>query len=515
MSAVEEKERVLRKVMLKNIRPSALNKNRMAALSPESIERLAGTLQEQGLIQPIVLRVADEGFEIVAGERRYRAAKLLGWETIDAIIGDYEDDAAAHVDRVIENLHRENLPPLEEAAGVAILFERGFSAEDIARRVGVSTSFVYSRRKLARLTPRWKKELEKEDTAYKQFAEHLTWLEEVASLAPESQDWLLENGELRYANNRERVKSLIQDALMVIADAPWDDAAKGFVGKSIVECDGCEFRTDTSGLFPEFESDDSARCCMPDCWQRKLNKWLMFQVQKLSKDKSLPVGYVAGYWFDHKKYSAEFQQLIKDLEKVDNVNCYKDRDDAEGRNDFGYYDLRQMCLLDLRESGSDEDNVFSAISNFWVRGEYVSTSEASTPRRVNHDKTHPLRPSIEYLVKLLWSSEDDEDKALLPVVSHEHLLILSAMFTPHQDLSDGFDHGNLPENYRWSLETACEQLWRGICWSIYDNLAYDYSTCRPDTAEELKTLCELLELNSDQLGAVMALVELTSRSEEV
>ena len=89
----------------------------------EKIEELALTIETHGIIQPIVVReISDGQFEIIAGERRYRAISKLGWETIPAIINNLSDTETASV-ALIENLQREELSPIEEAVAYSKLIE--------------------------------------------------------------------------------------------------------------------------------------------------------------------------------------------------------------------------------------------------------------------------------------------------------------------------------------------------------------------------------------------------------
>ena len=88
----------------------------------ERIEELAQTIRTHGIIQPIVVRERDDKFEIIAGERRWRAVTKLGWETIPAIVKEFNDAQTASV-ALIENLQREGLTAIEEALAYAKLIE--------------------------------------------------------------------------------------------------------------------------------------------------------------------------------------------------------------------------------------------------------------------------------------------------------------------------------------------------------------------------------------------------------
>lgn len=105
----------------------------------EAMEELKASIQEVGLLQPIVVRELDgEKYELVMGERRWRAAQATGRDTIPAIVRDTRDDAMLR-DALLENIHRANLNPLEEAAAYQQLLEEfGATHEELAKRIGRS-----------------------------------------------------------------------------------------------------------------------------------------------------------------------------------------------------------------------------------------------------------------------------------------------------------------------------------------------------------------------------------------
>ncbi|MEV0714792.1 ParB/RepB/Spo0J family partition protein [Asanoa sp. NPDC050611] len=106
----------------------------------EALDELKVSIQEVGFLQPIVVRETDEAgrYELVMGERRWRAAQAVGRSTIPAIVRDTRDDAMLR-DALLENIHRANLNPLEEAAAYQQLLEEfGATHEELARRIGRS-----------------------------------------------------------------------------------------------------------------------------------------------------------------------------------------------------------------------------------------------------------------------------------------------------------------------------------------------------------------------------------------
>ncbi len=115
----------------------------------EKIKELAQTLQTHGIIQPIVVRKKDdEQFEVIAGERRLRAAKLLEWETISSIVRDLSNTETASI-ALIENIQREELSVIEEAQAYEKLIEmHELTQEALAQRLGKSQSTVANRLRL-------------------------------------------------------------------------------------------------------------------------------------------------------------------------------------------------------------------------------------------------------------------------------------------------------------------------------------------------------------------------------
>jgi ParB family chromosome partitioning protein len=120
----------------------------------EALEELAASLREVGLLQPIVVRPAEQGrYELVMGERRWRACKLAELEHVPAIVRETADEAMLR-DALLENLHRQQLNPLEEAAAYEqLLRDFGATHEELAGRLGRSRSHVTNTIRLLGLSP--------------------------------------------------------------------------------------------------------------------------------------------------------------------------------------------------------------------------------------------------------------------------------------------------------------------------------------------------------------------------
>jgi ParB family chromosome partitioning protein len=121
------------------------------AFDQASIEELAASLKASGMIQPVVVRRAGVGYELIAGERRWRAARLAGLARIPAIVREAADAEALEL-ALVENLLREDLNPVEEAEGYQkLLAEFGWTQEDLAGRVGKDRSTIANTLRLLRL----------------------------------------------------------------------------------------------------------------------------------------------------------------------------------------------------------------------------------------------------------------------------------------------------------------------------------------------------------------------------
>ena len=119
---------------------------------------LASSIRQHGLLQPITVRAAGNGYEIVMGERRYRACVMLGFSHIDAFVLAVSEGESS-VLALIENLQREDLHYFEEAEAYAALLSQGFTQEALARRLGKSASGIANKLRLMKLSPALRKYL--------------------------------------------------------------------------------------------------------------------------------------------------------------------------------------------------------------------------------------------------------------------------------------------------------------------------------------------------------------------
>jgi parB/spoJ family partitioning protein len=148
---------------LKIIQLSEIQKNPYQPrkdFSEEKIQELAQSIKENGLIQPIIVRQSPViGYEILAGERRYRASIVAGLSEVPVIVKNLSDqDMMVH--SIIENLQREDLNPVDEAKAYQSLIDKGFTHADIAEKMGKSRPYITNLVRLLNLSPFILKEVE-------------------------------------------------------------------------------------------------------------------------------------------------------------------------------------------------------------------------------------------------------------------------------------------------------------------------------------------------------------------
>ena len=141
-------EKIMETADEEEIREIPINKLRVNPYQPrktfnqESLQELAESIKEHGVIQPIIVKKSIKDYEIVAGERRFRASRLAGKETIPAIVKNFTDEQMMEI-AVLENLQRENLNSIEEALAYETLMKNlNLTQEQLSKRVGKSRSYI-------------------------------------------------------------------------------------------------------------------------------------------------------------------------------------------------------------------------------------------------------------------------------------------------------------------------------------------------------------------------------------
>lgn len=276
------------------IDPSPANKRRFAD-NDKSLLELGDSIQSQGLLQAIVVRKSPtekKRYEMVAGERRWRAFCLKKWEKIPAVIRELTDNEA-HDITASENLQREDLSPIEEAESIQVLLNDGRDAKEIADRIGKPLSWVVRRARIAKLSEKWLKAIE--DPSHPLSKWSATHLELIARYDHTKQDELFDeeygdewNTEYALLTVKELEKSL-NERMLILSGAPWKTGDETLL-PSAGACTQCQKRTSCEpSLFEPIEDTKggkSDRCLDRDCWSKKLVAYHEIRIKKKREENS-------------------------------------------------------------------------------------------------------------------------------------------------------------------------------------------------------------------------------------
>lgn len=324
----------VRNIPLADIQPSTLNPRK--TFDQDSLNELAESIKENGLVQPITLRKTPKGsekhFEIVCGERRYRASILAGLDNIQAVVKDL-DDKKAFAAMIIENLQRKDVDPMEEAAAFSKLFTDGtMKVKEIAKMLGKSQSYVISRINLANIIPQFV-ELMNNKTLY------LVHLLDICRLTKEQQKTLFNSRFQPSSIERWTKKILPMDVLHQWIDEDvmkyLDTARFNLTDESFScghNCINCPFNTKNK---EEYANEKRDRCMNPACFNEKTKEFIFRE----AKNSGLPVIYIGkdndAILEEAKKFGLEpidytGRQYVKDPEEPDkskfnDEECYEKR----------------------------------------------------------------------------------------------------------------------------------------------------------------------------------------------
>lgn len=317
---------------IEDIRPSPTNPRKQ--FDAHKLKELAASIQAHGLIQPVLVRpmVLSSGehfYELVAGERRWRASRQAGLESIPAIVRLLGDVDVLEI-QVIENLQRDDLHPLEEAAGYDQLIKaHGYRPEDLAVKVGKSKRYIYQRIQLLTLTPKVRKAFT-DGIITPSVADRLARIPN-----PEIQEEALEKvGPNKWSEEcvsvREAERIIADEFMLRLKDAPFNVKAaysvpvggaykQGCAMTTVSTCADCPKRTgNQKELFPEVQSADL--CTDPVCYGQKVDaRWRELKGKAEARQQVVIEG-------------AEAQKVHSDYRNADlDSTCYDDPDRRKWR----------------------------------------------------------------------------------------------------------------------------------------------------------------------------------------
>jgi len=252
------------------------------------LDELAESILRHGVLQPVLVRpirrgITEDvvGYELVAGERRFRASRQAALSDIPAIVRELDDKSALEV-QVIENLQRDDLHPLEEAEGYqALLRDHGYDADTLAAKIGKSRSYVYGRIKLTECCAEVKQQLLDGKISHS-IALLIARLPE-ADIQKQALEMALDD-DLSYRDAKAAIES---EFMLRLAGVPWklDDAD---LVPDAGACASCQFRTGNQvELFGEVAKGADA-CTKPSCFSAKHNA-LWERTKADAKDRGIRV----------------------------------------------------------------------------------------------------------------------------------------------------------------------------------------------------------------------------------
>ena len=158
-TVVEENKKDVTEINIDEIRSNPYQPRR--TFDTETLNELAKSIEEYGVVQPIIVKKSIKGYELIAGERRTKAAKIAGLKVIPAIIKDFDDQQMMEI-ALIENIQREDLNPIDEASSISNIIKlRGYTQDEFANKFGKSRAYVTNILGLLKLPDDVKKMVEK------------------------------------------------------------------------------------------------------------------------------------------------------------------------------------------------------------------------------------------------------------------------------------------------------------------------------------------------------------------
>lgn len=287
----------VQKIPLSSVYPSPMNPRK--TFDEEDLRELADNIEKQGLLQPITVRPVrhpnnefndrPDKYEVVCGERRYRACKMLQekWSVIDlvapenrfgtilAIVREMDDDEAFDA-MITENLQRKDVDPMEEAFAFGKLMDKGQTAEEIAARFGKSVRFVQDRCKLNELIPEC-------IVAVKDGKMPIVAAQIISKLEPKEQKEYYKRFDDHWEGfSKKTAQNFVDNLFMRIERSVWNDNNKpDFNGGCGKKCSECEFNTANHGcLFYEMKTEDAGKCTDRARFNKKSLDFILFVLER-------------------------------------------------------------------------------------------------------------------------------------------------------------------------------------------------------------------------------------------
>jgi ParB family chromosome partitioning protein len=340
----------------KDLQASPTNPRRR--IDEESIESLAASIRTQNILEPLIVRPKDDKFEIVCGERRYRAAKLASLTEIPCLVRELTDDQVLDI-QIHENLHRKDLHPMDEAYGYKVLQETiDCDIKELALRVGKSEGYVLNRLKLNALIKPAQKDIDDDHLP-------LVYALEIAKYTPDIQKiiyaevyrktgtykgdkYVVEPVKGETVPLKSFVQWINENVHRILSKAPFDPKATDLRSDGLA-CVNCPERT--GSIISLFEPNQIGRkdaCLNPSCFKQKVEKHVEVRRLELAELRKVDVREVpivrSWCYSDGKDYfGSESAIVVGDIRGASKKKCRNvvSGVDIEAHN---YGQTVQVCL---------------------------------------------------------------------------------------------------------------------------------------------------------------------------
>ncbi|MFR9498014.1 MAG: ParB/RepB/Spo0J family partition protein [Rikenellaceae bacterium] len=410
-----------------------------------ALSELATSIKELGVLQPIIVRTLDSGYQLVCGERRWRASQIAELTTIPAIVRTLTDEEAMDL-AITENLQRKDVSPIEEAKAFSYLTRSGKSIDELCARFGKSESYVRLRLKLCHLTAYFMTALEKGEISH-------SVAQVVARFDTETQVQIEGRFNQDYQpwsvyNAKELLERINDYILPSINDAEFDTT----------ECAKCCDNTATQSLFAE----DEAPCCMRiACYHKKKAKWLASEAVKLANTS----GGIEQVFVSEELDSEALEIIISaglsvvEVPSIYSLTTIKDDDVVEyyiGGVEMGIVMFSKHCSVVIAPNATVPDTSKPSAVNI-IEKRNDLTKQITRKREIRDEKT--IEEVNEFVKQLDFTKMRDctlepiEDKLamffLINSISYFNAIIIAKEF---------------------GMETQCNGLSTSDCWALSQQL---------------------------------------------
>lgn len=473
---------------LSEIHESATNPRR--TFDKAALEELTESVRKHGVLQPILVRPNDQGYELVAGHRRFRAATAAGLAEIPAVVRELGDREVLEI-QVVENLQREDLHPLEEAEGYRRLHEEfEYSVDELAAKVGKSKSYVYARMKLCAIAGK-ARELFLEGKLDASRALLIARIP-VPELADQAAVELVEDDWIQ--SYREAADHIQQNYMLRLSEAPFPANDADLVPEA-GPCKACPKRTGNQReLFGDVQSADV--CTDPVCFRKKADTHWERQ-RAIAEEKGQKV--LEGNAATEARYSSRFVRL--------DSSCHSDPKLRTWRTLLGRsFENKPESNAVLARFGDGSTEILipnaAAVERLRERGhDFAQKEKRSSSPQTRAERAHKKRKAaialaIEDLVKAAANFDD---------MTGFLRLVATTMLRGHNEpvrataKRRGWEPGRKkqqydPDDYTASLAELGEPELRGV---VVELIAMDMasSTWGSGYGDGWKASCELLGID--------------------